>query len=234
MRRRFACLAVFTVVLLALSACSDSTGPRPAAPVLITGTVVDAEGAPVAGAPVLLQHEYELIPASAGAKPQTAIRFVITEPDTAAIWITSPCTGDTVRVVELQFPLMAGEYMMMWQGLDRENRRVGDGLYRLNVVGRLADVHADFVYARDDWAALADGAPVAGLATTDDDGAFTIDTTCLPFGYEFGGTGESPVRSVISRRVRLWVVKPDNSLICSDWVTVDAEDGAEVVIAPAP
>lgn len=231
MRRLPGYLAVFPVVLLALSACSDATGPRPSAPVMITGTVIDAEGAPIAGASILLQHEYELVPGGAAAKPQLGIEFSVTERDTVDIWVTSPCTGDTVRVVQLQYPMAAGIYTMFWQGLDREDRRVGDGVYRLHVVGLQTDVHADFVYMRIDWPALTDGSPVAALAITDSDGAFALDTTCLPFGFEFNGPGG---RTSISRRVRLWVVKPDNSLISSDWVTVDAADGAEVVIAPAP
>lgn len=217
--------------LLALAACSDSTKPRPDEPVLITGTVVDAEGAPVVGASILLQHEYVPVPGGAAEKPQLGIEFSVTERDTVDIWVTSPCTGDTVRVVQLQYPMAAGNYTLFWQGLDRENRRVGDGVYRLNVVGLQTDVHADFVYMRIDWPALTDGAPVAAVAITDSDGNFALDTTCLPFGFEFGGPEG---RTAISRRVRLWVVKPDNSLISSDWVTVDAEGGADVVIAPAP
>lgn len=223
--------------LLALAACSDSTKPRPDEPVLITGTLVDAEGAPIAGASILLQHAHEPVPDSTGAKRLTGVRFAITEPDTADIWVTSPCTGDTVRVVELRYALAAGQYMLVWRGLDRENRRVGDGVFRLNVVGLHADVHVDFVYAREDWDMLADGAPVAALATTDGDGAFAIDTTCLPFGFQFGdydGWDPEARLNTITRSVRLWAVTPDHALITSDWVTVDAEDGADVVIAPAP
>lgn len=231
MRRLSACLAVPAIALLALSACSDSTKPRSATPVMISGTVLDAEGAPVVGASILLQHEYVPVPGSAAEKPQLGIEFSVTERDTVDIWVTSPCTGDTVRVVQLQYPMAAGIYTMFWQGLDQEGRRVGDGVYRLNVVGLQTDIHADFVYMRIDWSALIDGSPVAALARTNRDGAFALDTTCLPFGFEFNGPDG---RTAISRRVRLWVVKPDNSLISSGWVDVDAEDGAEVVIAPAP
>jgi hypothetical protein len=237
MRALHGCLAALAGVLIALSACSDSTKPPRERPVQITGTVLDAEGAPVVGASIMLQHAYETVPGSAAAKPQTGIEFTITEPDTADIWISSPCTGDTVRVVERQYPLGAGNYTMFWRGLDRADRRVGDGLFRLNLVGRHADLRVDFLFARDDWAALADGQPVAALATTDDDGAFAIDTTCLPFGYEFGAHDEygAPAsRSTVSRSVRLWAVIPGQGVTGSDWVTVDAEDGAKVVIAPAP
>lgn len=136
-----------------------------------------------------------------------------------------------MRVVVGQYPLEAGRYAIFWQGRDRENRRVGDGLYRLHLVGRTTDLHVDFVYTRDDWAALADGEPVAALDITDSTGSFSIDTACLPFGFEFDGPGG---RNLVSRSVRLWVVVPGQSVISSDWVTVDAEDGAEVVIAPAP
>lgn len=229
--------AVAACALLALSACSDSTKPRPDEPVTITGTIVDAEGAPIVGASILLQHAYELVPASEADKPQTGVRFTLTEPDTADIWITSPCTGDTVRVIELQFALAAGQYIIFWRGIDQESRRVGDGVYRLNLVGRQADVHTDFLFVREDWSAMGEGEPVAPLATTDGDGAFAIDTACLPFGYEFDGYdeyGEATGRSMVSRSVRLWAVTPDHTVIGSDWVTVDAEDGADVVIAPAP
>ena len=235
MRGLHGCLAATAAILLALSACSDSTKPPQDRPVMINGTVLDAEGAPVAGASILLQHAFEAAPGDVGAKPQTQIEFVITEPDTVDIWITSPCTGDTVRVIQPQCPLYTGEYRLFWRGVDREERPVGDGVYRLNLVGRHADVHADFVFARDDWATLATGDPVAALATTGDDGAFTIDTACLPFGYEFGGVDESGTptgRTAISRSVRLWAVIPGHGVISSDWVVVDAEDGAEVVIAP--
>lgn len=233
MRAPHSSLAALIVVIIVgtLSACSESTKPPRDQPVMITGTVRDADGLPVAGASILIQHTWETEPGSEAAKPQTGIGFVITEPDTADIWITSPCTGDTVRVVERQFALDAGEYTMFWRGLDREDRRVGDGLFRLNLVGHHADVHTDFLYSRDDWAALGDGEPVAALSITDSAGAFAIDTTCLPFGFEFG-TPDG--RSRVSRSVRLWAVMPGHGMISSDWVVVDAEDGAEVVIAPAP
>jgi hypothetical protein len=231
MRRLHGCLAVMSALLLALSACSDSTKPRPEPPVMISGTVLDAAGAPVVGASILLQHAYEPVPDGAAAKPQTGVQFVITEPDTADIWITSPCTGDTVRVIANQYPLMAGRYTIFWSGFDRENRRVGDGLYRLHLLGRTTDLQVDFVYARDDWAALADGEPVAALDITDSAGSFSIDTACLPFGFEFEGPDG---RNLVSRSVRLWAVVPGQSVVGSDWVTVDAEEGADVVIAPAP
>lgn len=231
MRGLHSCFGAIAAVLLALSACSDSTKPRQEPPVTISGTVLDADGAPVVGASILLQHAYEPVPDGDGAKPQTGVEFVITEPDTADIWITFPCTGDTVRVVVRQYPLMAGRYTILWSGRDRENRRVGDALYRLHLLGLTTDLHVDFVYARDDWADLADGEPVAALDITDSDGSFSIDTACMPFGFEFGNPGG---RTLVTHSIRLWAVVPGQSAVSSDWLTVDAEDGAEVVIAPTP
>lgn len=222
---------IAVIIVSTLSACSESTKPPRDQPVMITGMVLDADGLPVAGASILIQHTWETEPGSEAAKPQTRIEYVVTEPDTVDIWITSPCNGDTVSVVERQCTLAAGVHAMNWQGLDREDRRVGDGLYRLNLVGRSVDLHVDFLYIRTDWAALIDGGPVAALSITDSMGAFAIDTTCLPFGFEFGAPDG---RSRVSRSVRLWAVMPGHGVISSDWVVVDAEDGAEVVIAPAP
>lgn len=238
MRAMHCRLLALAAVLAAMAACSDSTGPRPADdPVTLRGIVADADGAPVAGASILLQYEQELVPGSVAAKPQLAVRFTSAEPDTGDLWLSAWCTDDTVRVAGLELPLMAGQYQLVWDGQDSAGLPVPDGVYCWNVVTRRLDLHMSFMLDRGGYSWLANDQQVAAQAVTDTAGAFVLDTTCLPFGVEFPAVdefGQVIGTNAVSRRVRPWAVIPGHGAIAGPWVTIDAEAGADVVIAPLP
>jgi hypothetical protein len=212
------------VALVLLGACSDSSSP-PRSNDAIRGLVLDAEGLPVAGASIMLQHESAPLP----DKPQLAIRFTHQESGPVSVWIASYCDSDTVRWLANE-ALPAGEFMFVWNGRDDLGRVVPDGVYQTHVVSSAGHAQATAVVSWLGYADLAPGTPVAAQATTDSFGRFRLAQDCLPFGHTYEGF---PGVEAVTRRVRVWALHPDFITGGGDWVTVDAEGGAEATVTLA-
>lgn len=227
-------LPVAAAALLALAACSDSNSPPPVDDTAddIRGIVLDADGQPVTGVAIMLQHEFADMPGSAADKPQTGVGFILSEDGPIRAWLTGFCADDTVRVL-IDGPGMAGEYRIFWDGLDSLDRLMPDGVYRWHVVTAGNSLDVPFVRSRLGYSDVPPGTPVAAQATTDSNGAFRLTPDCLPFGHEFTITDElgDPIgRQVVTRRVRVWVLFGSSAPVHSDWTTIDADLGADVTI----
>jgi len=210
--------------LVLLGACSDSATP-PRSDDAIRGVVLDAEGRPVAGAAIMLEHESAPLP----DKPQLAIRYTHQEAGPVSVWIASFCDGDTVRLLA-NGDLPAGEFMFVWNGRDDLDRVVPDGVYRTHVVSAAGHTQSTAVMSWLGYADLPAGTRVAAQATTDQRGRFQLAQDCLPFGHVFDGFLGN---EAVTRRVRVWALHSDFANAGSDWVTVDGEDGAEVTVTLA-
>lgn len=230
-------LPIAAAALLVLAACSDANNPPPVDDGAddLRGTVLDADGQPVFGAAIMLQHEFEIVPGSSADKPQTGVEFVLSEDGPIRVWITSFCNSDTVCVL-MDGPGMAGRHAVFWNGLDHLGRLVPDGVYRWHVVTDGGSRNSAFALSRLGYADVAAGTAVAAQATTAINGAFQLSPDCLALGHEFTITDESgaPIgRQLVTRRVRVWVLFGGSAPVHSDWTTIDADLGADVTITRA-
>jgi hypothetical protein len=223
-------LIAVSACLLAFSACNESTGPV-IHPNDIIGRVLDADGRPVANAVIALEHEFEEVVPTPADKPSLSIRFTMQDPSVAELWITSFCDADTVRML-LSESLPAAEYAVVWNGLDDADRLVPDGVYWVHLVTPTENWVRPVLMANLGYAGLPEGREVAPQAASTPDGRFRLGQGCLPFEFEFPAVGEpyGTIGLAITRRVRVWALHDGYAPTCSDWVTIDADDGASVVI----
>ncbi len=223
-------LIAVSACLLVFGACNESTGPSYLRSD-IHGRVVDADGRPVANATIALELEFEEVAHTPADKPNLSIRFTMQDPSVAELWITSFCDADTVRML-LSESLPAAEYMVVWNGLDDADRLVPDGVYWVHLVTPTENWVRPVLMANLGYAGLPEGREVAAQATSTKSGHFRLGQGCLPFEFEFPVVGEPYGTSgvAITRRVRVWVLHEDHVPTCSNWVTIDDGDGAEVEI----
>ena len=231
------CGAMIAVMALAmmLGGCGDDASP-PHHDDAITGRIVDANGVPVAGASIVLQLDDDL-PFGSVDKPRHGIRFDLPDGGLATVWVSSYCDADTVRMLINDEDLQTGQYTIIWDGLDDQDRVAPDGVYWFHVALPDTAFQTAFAQLRLGYADLAAGTAVAALGTSDLHGAFTLSQACLPFGHAFTGTDESGTptgTSSITRQVRVWALHPNYAPAPSDWVTVDADAGAHVTITFRP
>lgn len=102
-----------------------------------------------------------------------------------------------------------------------------DGVYRTHIVSSAGHAQSAAVMSWLGYADLPADRPVAAQATTDSLGRFSLAQDCLPFGHRHDGLAGA---EAITRRVRVWALHPAFANAAGDWVTVDAEDGAEVSV----
>ncbi len=230
--RTFACL----FILSALAGCSDSSEPRQET-FEISGTLTDADGAPVAGAAVVLDHEFaETLPAAAD-KPRTVIGFTIPEPDTVRLTVTEFC-GDEILFDSGEFFSLAETIYLSWDATNLEGKQMPEGVYRArlerwngepvtselalarNVNGEDGDFGGEAAHIRENWRLD---------AVTGEDGTFTLDRACWAFGKSFEHRDEegTVVGSLtITDRVRLWFYPEGEDYgIAGPWAEIDPESG---------
>ena len=230
-----AMIAVLAMAML-LSGCGDDASP-PHENDAITGRVVDADGLAVAGASIVLQHDTDGLPFGAADKPRHGIRFDLPEGGLATVWVSSYCDADTVRMLLNDESLPSGQFTIIWDGLDDQDRVAPDGVYSFHVV--LPDTASQTAFPQAAAGLRRPGRRHGGgrLGTSGLRGTFALSQACLPFGHAFTGTdesGEPTGTSSITRQVRVWALHPDHAAAASDWVTVDADAGANVTITFGP
>jgi len=221
--------SVYLLALLGtalLAGCSDTTGPQPDDD--IRGQVVDAQGDPVTDARIVLQFEY---PGPVGSdKPETAIEFGLPESGPVKFWVSSYCDGDTVRMI-IDGELPSGVHVARWDGLDDNQRIVPDGVYRYHLITESGEQTAAFPLFHLGYGDLLDEG-LAPHAVVDDQGRFTLDTSCLGFGftYDILDVYGGPIgTATISRRIRVWAYSETaGTYVASREVTVDPETGIDV------
>ena len=223
-------LIAVSACLLAFSACNESTGPV-IHPNDIIGRVLDADGRPVANAVIALELEFVELPATPADKPTLSVRFTMPATGLTQLWITSFCDEDTVRLL-VNEALPTGEYWIQWNGLDDVGHQVPDGVYWVHLVTPTENWSQPILMANLGYAGLPEGREVAPQAASTPDGRFRLGQGCLPFEFEFPAIGEpyGTIGLAITRRVRVWALHDGYAPTCSDWVTIDADDGASVVI----
>lgn len=190
------------LLLLGVAACDEDDVPVDT----IRGTVVDSDGQPVEGAAIMLC--YDLLIADPGAKPQTGIEFIVPEPSHARAWVTESCHDATVRTL-IDDDLVAGQFLVTWDGKNTEGDKVVPGVYIFNLVlGEETHTREMFLHEIGYAGHLtADG--LESFAVTDADGKFSIDQNCLAFGYQGEGMDESgtiPSTFTIPHRATLWAI----------------------------
>lgn len=228
----------------ALAGCSDSAAPdRP--PPAITGTVVDADRAPVADAAVVLDLDFVSGPAGPD-KPQTAIAFNLPEPGRVSLRVTDACDDEVYFALDDSLP--AGAHAFTWDGTDLDGRQVVEGFYHLHVrLDGHDPVTHELVLARnlgDETGVFATVAPADVRATwrvaawTDAEGRFRIARSCWEFGASTAATdefGDVVGTLTVAPRVRVWAYPADRPFgAASAWADFDAISGAEApVVLPA-
>jgi hypothetical protein len=223
-------LALLALLPAALAGCDDGTDPVNSR---IRGTVLDAQGDPLAGAAVLISYRPTFAPYLVPAKPQTRILFDLPEGTVEAIWLEDYC-GQRIRTVCDGDCGGAGS-MAIWDGRNDEGRRVVDGVYFASVQTADSLLVHDLVLISEyeDWDPDTDEAH----AFTDALGRFEIPQRCLPFGHvteardEYGEIEDS---IEVARWIELVAVHPGGGQARSDSVYVDARRGASAEVSFAP
>lgn len=238
-------LAALGLALLALAACSDTTAPGSAEP-MVRGLVVDNEGVPVAGAAVVLDLDFSGSTTLPGDKPQTAIGFSVPEPGYCTLRITDVCGEEVFYAFADSLP--AGLHSLTWDAKDLAGREVVEGVFHvhLDLAGR-DPARMTIAVARNSTAETGEFATVACAtvrdtwrvaAWTDDHGRFRIARDCWEFGQSIIQVGESGGQIVIltvAPRVRVWAYPADGDRGSgSAWTDFDARAGAAVTVRLAP
>lgn len=245
-RRNMTCLAAVAAagLAVALAGCSDSAAPdRP--PAAVIGTVLDAGGAPVADAAVVLDLDFVMGPAGPD-KPRTDIAFRLSEPGSLSVRITDACDDEVFFALDDSLP--AGAYAIAWDGTDLDGRHVVEGIYHchLRIEGH-DPVMRELALARNLDAETGEFATVGCAvvrdtwrveAWTDAEGRFRIARDCWEFGASTAATDESGDvvgTLTVAPRVRVWAYPADRAFgAASAWVDFDATSGAEApVVLPA-
>jgi hypothetical protein len=233
MTRPMSRAALALAALLLASACSDTTTPPPPPPdAAVRGVVTDAQGRPVVGAAIVLQLESTFDPGGEAGRPRQALRFDLESDGHLHLWISAFCDHDTVStLMDGQMP--SGSYVVTWDGHDALGRYMPDGVYRMHAVWDGGEASLEFVMMGTGYGQLTPQQSIAADAFTNTQGAFRLETTCLPFDYTYPAYNESGQLTgqlAITRRVRVWAFLDGVVPAVSDWVTVDPEGGAAVSI----
>lgn len=222
-------LLVLTALAL-FGACNDATPPDPPQND-ITGLVVDDLGQPVAGATVVLQLNTDPSIYESPDKPQTQIEWELPEPCEMRVWISSYCDGDVLRLL-MDGLLPAGVHMLTWDGTNEAGLVLPDGIYRYHLVTETGESTVAFPILHHGYGSFDAETALAPQATTDAQGRFRLDQTCLPFGFAFDSIDDSgePISMItITRIVRVWAFSGD-AYGTSHSVTVDSDAGANVTV----
>jgi hypothetical protein len=229
---RRALLSIIVGAILALfSACSDSTGPSLPGNT-IRGRVLDADGQPVWGAAIVLQHGLVPVPGGSADKMEIVWNFDVLRAGPVHAGIYSVCGGDEIRTLADE-AMPAGVHMLVWDGLDNLGRLVPAGVYRIGIETLNVITIRPFSLMRSGYDASLTPFDVAASATTDGAGDFSLDTYCLAFGYEFptfDSQGAPIGNQLVTPRVRVWALCEGYPPVAADWVKVDARRGAFVTI----
>jgi len=232
MRRqlRLALLAPALIGLAVVAAgCSDdenSTGS------VITGTVFDPSGQPVAGAGILLEYTFgnERVARALGDKPANGIEFQLPDPGRVRIWVTGACGQGTVRVL-VDGELPAGSHVVWWNGRNEAGQIMPPGMYTMHVQTRTSRSERDMYFDGGIWPPSPPLDAREWLIFTDADGRFTLPLGCLPFGQSIVATdetGEPLYTLTIQNEARFWAVDADLGVISTSSVPVDPDQGAQV------
>jgi hypothetical protein len=172
--------ALLLGVLALATACSDSTSPQ--RPGVLTGTVRDQDGQPVAGASILISFypTFEDV-----MQPQKARADLPPDSDLDWFKVVDAC-GDTIRTLCDGDCSLAG--VIAWDGLDDQGRRALEGLYTyaLAVNDTVTTGQVVMIHFYDGWDPAADRAH----ARTDAEGNYRLDDGCLGFGATITVTDE--------------------------------------------
>jgi len=233
---------VVVAALVLVAACGDSTEPEPAT-FTIAGRVVDAGGAPVADAAILLDFDFAMEAPTAADKPRVMIGIDLPEPTRYTVRITDVC-DDQVFFAVTDSAAEAGVRGVLWDARDLEDRVIAEGLFHVHLLVAGQDtLVSDLALARNVGEEPGDFG-VIGSATvretwraaawTDSDGRFVVDRDCWEFGQASTATdenGDPAGRFVVAPRIRAWAYPADRAHGSgSAWTPVDATRGAEITI----
>lgn len=223
-------IPLLVIASLLLTSCSDDPTRPLSAP--ITGQVLDADGQAVPGAVIMLEYE---LPQGLGEKIRTAIRIAVPAAGRVRVWISDPCTRETICVL-MDEEAPAGTLTVTWDGRDESGLTVASGVYRFNLEAEGETTDNDFLLMHGGFDFDADPASFRPHAVTNDDGRFSIAQGCLAFGFvstAINESGQEVGTFTVSRNIKLFALHPDHPTGSSDWVTADFADGIEVSISLA-
>lgn len=193
----------------------------------IRGTVRDAEGRPVAGAAVVLQHCTDPEPPGPLDLSMVGVHVLSTQTQRVVLYVVSEW-GDTVRTY-IDEVLPPQDRAVELDAYDGEGRLLPDGVYHVHWTFDGAVREETFPVLRGGYADVA-GQPIVPLAVTGEDGRFSLGQDDLPFGYADRFLDESgdAVDYTVTRDVRVWAFDASGADAASDTTAVDPETGAEV------
>jgi hypothetical protein len=217
---------ILLITLLFVTACSDD-GTTPQQNNHLTGQVLDADGAPLADAGILMDF------ALPGKKrPTTGFSFELAEASAVKCWIMNDCSADTVRVL-VDEVLDPGSYSFLWDGKDTEGLIVPGGRYDWYIQTEDELTSGPSMLIHGGYPADANPDDYLFQATTGPDGSFTLEQACLPFGDTFAMVdemGDTTSTWTVSREVRFFAMHEDFETAASGWVIAHENSGCDVTI----
>ena len=230
------------LAVLAVAGCSDSSSP-PRDTFEISGTLTDADGAPVVGAAVILDYEFRQLESD----PPTKTAADLPEPIPMRFVITDAC-GVEVFYDSGDMTGYPGEPVFLWDLTDLEGLRATEGVYRYRIEadGR-EPVESDLALAwtmGNEYGPFGeDAAEIRATwrldAMTDADGRFTLERNCWDFGHTddwVDEEGNITGTLLIPHWARLWFY-PEDALrgTPGPWVDIDPERGGVLdMVLPHP
>ena len=228
--------SLLIVIAIAVTGCDQSTNPSGAKPQPISGRVVDASGAAVSGAAIVMNYQtandYE-IPAG---KPTVAIGYRLPEAGEVRLWITRRCARGMIRVLVDGYQ-PAGNHTVQWDSRNEAGEMVVEGVYEYHLETSSGTETHELFLQQTAYSSLTTTTDLEAFAWSDQAGRFSIDQYCLPFGYDgaiINEAGEEIGTFTILRSVRIWAVHDDHGATSPGEFEVDATSGAEVIIQFAP
>ena len=205
-------------------------GP-PSEPNAIVGQIIDESGEGISGASVVIDYQLD-VGEDSDCNPTVGIPIALPSESDVTIWYSDSCGVDTLGIIA-DGVYQAGYHTINWDMLS-QGKLINENYYKIFLTANGWNGEIDIYHFNVDHSCQTIESIIA-MATTNDDGFFVIEQSCLPFDVQADvtnewypdGTGEI---FTVLRDVKICAYT-DNNSACSDSTTyVDIESGAYTIL----
>ncbi len=212
--------------------CEDKKGEgNPPETNAIVGQIIDESGKGISGASVVIDYQLD-VGEDLDCNPTENINISLPESSDVMIWSSDPCDVDTLAII-FHGTLSAGHHQFEWD-MFSQGKLINEGYYKIFLTADDWNHELDIYHFNVDHSCHSKES-ITAMATTDDDGIFMLEQSCLPFDVQADvttnfypdGTGEI---FTVLRDVKICVYT-ENIGVCSDSTTyVDIDLGAYTIL----
>jgi len=214
-------IIIFSVLLLIILSCTDSTEPDETAE--ISGIVTNSSGEPVPDAKIVLSYYTESIT----ARSEPTYSFSLDDSIHVRLWITQHDATDMVKIIVDDY-LPPGNHAFTWDTTNSEGLFIVSNFYdwHLKMWGMQVENKMLLNRSYDDITGD-DVNNYESFAATDDNGNYEFEIDRLPFSFadnEFEVEDENgfvidTVR--VSRTARIWALHTDYNPVFLDSIYIN-------------